>query len=299
MITITKAEKSFGNLQALKSISLHIPEGSIYGLIGSNGSGKSTLLRAIAGIYCLESGDVSVDGQAVFEQPDVKAALFYISDDQYTERNGCILEMAQRYATMYPNYDVDYALEVAKFFKLDPTRRFKTFSKGMIRQSHIILGLAAKTKYLLCDETFDGLDPVKRQAVKKLLAEAVLERQATVVIASHNLRELEDICDHVGFIHQGELVLERNMDDLATGIYKLQTAFDHVHRQADFADFAPVSFEQRGRMISMIVRGDYDALHAQIAEMQPLYSEILPLTLEEIFIAEMEVRGYDINDLVL
>lgn len=299
MITIKQAIKNFEDVQALQSISMTIPKGSIYGLIGSNGSGKSTLLRIISGIYMLEKGEVAIDGQEMFEQPDVKAKLFYISDDQYTERNSCILEMAQRYAMMYPNYDVEYAIEIAKRFKLDPNRRFKTFSKGMVRQSHIILGLAARTEYLLCDETFDGLDPVKRQAVKRLLAEAVLERQATIVIASHNLRELEDICDYIGLIHQGELLLECAIDDLESGIYKLQTAFDTVHHREDFSQLSPLSFEQRGRMISMIVRGEQDELIQKIEAMSPLYSEILPLTLEEIFIAEMEVRGYDINDLVL
>lgn len=298
MITIDKLSKRFGTHYGLRDITTEIPEGSIYGLVGSNGSGKSTLLRLIAGIYQADRGGVFVDGKPVFENPETKVRMFYISDDQYTERSSSIAEMAEVYTHIYPDYDKKMALEMAARFGLDSKAKFKTFSKGMQRQAHIILGLAAKPQVLLCDETFDGLDPVKRRAVKQIFSQMVLDYGTTVLIASHNLRELEDICDHIGLLHGGQLVFQRSLDDLESDIFKLQVAFKMVRRKEDFVTLEPVTFEQRGRMISMIVRGKREAIQERIDTMQPLYAEILPLTLEEIFITEMEVLGYDIEDIL-
>lgn len=298
MITIDKLSKRFGTHYGLRDITTEIPEGSIYGLVGSNGSGKSTLLRLIAGIYQADRGSITFDGKPVFEHPETKVRMFYISDDQYTERSSSIAEMAEVYTHIYPDYDKKMALEMAERFGLDAKAKFKTFSKGMQRQTHIILGLAAKPQVLLCDETFDGLDPVKCRAVKQIFSQMVLDYGTTVLIASHNLRELEDICDHIGLLHGGQLVFQRSLDDLESDIFKLQVAFKMVRRKEDFASLEPVTFEQRGRMISMIVRGKRESIQERIDAMQPLYAEILPLTLEEIFITEMEVLGYDIEDIL-
>ncbi len=298
MITIDKLSKRFGTHYGLRDITTEIPEGSIYGLVGSNGSGKSTLLRLIAGIYQADRGSITFDGKPVFEHPETKVRMFYISDDQYTERSSSIAEMAEVYTHIYPDYDKKMALEMAERFGLDAKAKLKTFSKGMQRQAHIILGLAAKPQVLLCDETFDGLDPVKRRAVKQIFSQMVLDYGTTVLIASHNLRELEDICDHIGLLHGGQLVFQRSLDDLESDIFKLQVAFKMVRRKEDFASLEPVTFEQRGRMISMIVRGKRESIQERIDAMQPLYAEILPLTLEEIFITEMEVLGYDIEDIL-
>ncbi|MDO4280685.1 MAG: ABC transporter ATP-binding protein [Peptococcaceae bacterium] len=298
MITIDKLTKKFGNHFGVRGVETVVPSGCIYGLVGSNGSGKSTLLRLVSGIYHPEKGQVLLDGQPVFEHPETKERIFYISDDQYTDRNSCILDMARMYAQIYPGYDVQMALDLTKQFKLDAKARFKTFSKGMKRQAHIILGLAAKPAVLLCDETFDGLDPVKRRAVKKAFSELMLSEGATIIIASHNLRELEDICDVIGLMHDGKFVFQRALDDLELDFYKLQTAFTMVRRREDFAALSPLSFEQRGRMISMIVRGKEDEILQAINAMKPLYAEVLPLSLEEIFITEMEVLGYDTNDIL-
>lgn len=298
MITIDKLSKRFGTHYGLRDITTEIPEGSIYGLVGSNGSGKSTLLRLIAGIYQADRGSITFDGKPVFEHPETKVRMFYISDDQYTERSSSIAEMAEVYTHIYPDYDKKMALEMAERFGLDAKAKLKIFSKGMQRQAHIILGLAAKPQVLLCDETFDGLDPVKRRAVKQIFSQMVLDYGTTVLIASHNLRELEDICDHIGLLHGGQLVFQRSLDDLESDIFKLQVAFKMVRRKEDFASLEPVTFEQRGRMISMIVRGKRESIQERIDAMQPLYAEILPLTLEEIFITEMEVLGYDIEDIL-
>lgn len=298
MITINNVTKRFDKRFGVRAVETEIPSGCIYGLVGSNGSGKSTLLRLIAGIYRPNKGAIAIDGAPVFEQPTTKERLFYISDDQYTDRHRSITQMVQWYSHIYPDYDKKLALDMAGRFGLDVKAPFKTFSKGMQRQAHIILGLAAKPAVLLCDETFDGLDPVKRRAVKQLFSELVLDCGTTIVIASHNLRELEDICDQIGLLHQGKLVFQRSLDDLESDIFKLQTAFKMVRREEDFASLSPVTFEQRGRMISMIVRGKREEIERQIALMEPLYAELLPLTLEEIFITEMEVLGYDIEDIL-
>lgn len=298
MIQLEKLSKRFGSHYALRGISAEIPSGSIYGLVGSNGSGKSTLLRLIAGIYQANQGKVSIDGTEVFEHPEIKQRMFYISDDQYIEINSTIEEMAQLYSQIYPDYDVKLALDMAKSFDLDTSAKFKTFSKGMQRQAHIILGLAAKPAVLLCDETFDGLDPVKRRGVKQIFSRMVVDYGTTVLIASHNLRELEEICDHIALLHKGQLIFERSLEDVESNIFKVQTAFNRVRRREDFAALAPMTFEQRGRMIAMLVRGDAQQILTAVQQMEPLYVEILPLTLEEIFIGEMEVLGYDIQEIV-
>lgn len=298
MITIDNVTKRFEKHFGVRGVDTEIPSGCIYGLVGSNGSGKSTLLRLMAGIYRPNKGSVQIDGAPVFEQPLTKERMFYISDDQYTDRHSSIAQMAQWYTRIYPDYDKKLAFDMAERFGLDAKAPFKTYSKGMLRQAHIILGLAAKPAVLLCDETFDGLDPVKRRAVKNIFSDLVLDVGTTIVIASHNLRELEDICDHIGLLHQGKLVFQRSLDDLESDIFKLQTAFKMVRRREDFAALQPLTFEQRGRMISMIVRGKQEDIEAKINAMAPLYAEMLPLTLEEIFITEMEVLGYDIEDIL-
>lgn len=298
MITIDNVSKRFDKHFGLRGVQTTIPSGCVYGLVGSNGSGKSTLLRLIAGIYRPNKGTITIGGEPVYEKPIVKEKLFYISDDQFTDRHSSIAQMAHWYSRIYPNYDIKGAMEMAERFGLDARAPFKTFSKGMLRQAHIILGLSARPQVLLCDETFDGLDPVKRRAVKQIFSELVMDVGTTVIIASHNLRELEDICDQIGLLHQGKLVFQRSLDDLESDIFKLQTAFKMVHRREDFAALEPVTFEQRGRMISMIVRGKEAEIAAKIDAMQPLYAEMLPLTLEEIFITEMEVLGYDIDEIL-
>ncbi len=298
MISIENVSKRFENHYGIKGVSTTIDAGSIYGLVGSNGSGKSTLLRMIAGVYRPDTGKVRLDGEVVFEQPATKERMVYISDDQYTDRSASIEEMAFLYSQFYPDYDTKMALDMAKRFGLDTKAKFKSFSKGMTRQAQLILGMAAKPSVMLCDETFDGLDPVKRRAIKALFSEMVLDHGATIIIASHNLRELEDICDHIGLLHSGKLVLQRSIEDLESNIFKLQLAFKMLKREEDFAELSPIAFEQRGRMISMIVRGQRENIMDKVDRMHPLYAEALPLTLEEIFITEMGVLGYDVEEIV-
>ena len=297
-ILITGLSKKFDNIQALDQVTTRIQKGSIFGLIGSNGAGKSTFLRLLAGIYRPDAGLILIDGQPVYENEELKQRIFYISDDQFYFPNSNMEEMARYFSVMYQRFSYETFQELTALFRLDSKRKLNTFSKGMQKQAHIILALSCRPDYLFCDETFDGLDPVMRQAVKRLLADAVLEYQMTPIIASHNLRELEDICDHIGLLHQGGVVFERELDHLQSNIHKVQCAFSAPKQQEDFAGLDIVTIEQRGSLSILVVRGSAEETEAKVQSMGPLYCELLPLTLEEIFITEMEVLGYDVQQLI-
>ena len=290
--------KSFDNIHALKDASTVIQKGSIFGLIGSNGAGKSTFLRLLAGIYRPDQGEILIDGDPIYENEALKQRIFYISDDQFFFQNSNMEEMAGYFATIYKKFSYKQFYRLTELFRLDPTRKLSTFSKGMQKQAHIILALSCQPDFLFCDETFDGLDPVMRQTVKRLLADRVAENQMTPIIASHNLRELEDICDHIGLLHQGGVVFDRDLSSLQGDIHKVQCAFSTAKAKEDFSGLDVVTHEQRGNLSILVVRGDAHTTDAAIKAMQPLYYELLPLTLEEIFITELEVLGYDIGQLI-
>lgn len=298
MIEVKELSKKFDNIQALQQVSAIIQKGSIFGLIGSNGAGKSTFLRLLAGIYRPDAGEIRIDGQPVYENAALKQHIFYISDDQFYFPNSNMEEMANYYAVIYEKFSYEKFRHLTELLRLDGRRKLSTFSKGMQKQAHIILALSCQPDYLFCDETFDGLDPVMRQAVKRLLADAVVEQQLTPIIASHNLRELEDICDHIGLLHQGGIVFEKELDSLQRDIHKVQCAFPTPKQPVDFSGLDVVTSEQRGSLSVLVVRGDSADTESYIKAMEPLYYELLPLTLEEIFITEMEVLGYDIQQLI-
>ena len=297
-ISVKGLSKQFDKIQALNQVTTTIQKGSIFGLIGSNGAGKSTFLRLLAGIYRPDAGQIVIDGQPIYENEALKQKIFYISDDQFYFSNSNMEEMANYFAAMYQRFSYEKFRELTGLFRLDSKRKLNTFSKGMQKQAHIILALSCQPDYLFCDETFDGLDPVMRQAVKRLLADAVVEHQMTPIIASHNLRELEDICDHIGLLHQGGVIFERELDHLQSNIHKVQCAFTNPKGREDFTGLDIVTIEQRGSLSILVVRGSAAATETRIKAMQPLYCELLPLTLEEIFITEMEVLGYDIQQLI-
>ena len=298
MIEVKDLEKRFEKIVAVKNMSATIQKGSIFGLIGSNGAGKSTFLRLLCGIYRPDHGSITIDGEPVYENSSLKQKLFYISDDQYFPANSTMEQMAMYFSNTYRRFDKSEFKRLVDLFHLDPRRKLSTFSKGMQKQAHIILALSCRPDYLFCDETFDGLDPVMRQAVKRLLAEAVIEREMTPIIASHNLRELEDICDHIGLLHQGGIVFERELDDLQLNIHKVQCAFKEDKTKEQFTGLEVVTFDTRGRLLTLVIRGDKEKTKEMIEAMKPLYREMLPLTLEEIFITEMEALGYDIRQLI-
>ena len=222
MIETRNLTKRFGDITAVDHVSADIREGSVFGLIGTNGAGKSTFLRLLSGVLKPDEGSVTIDGQEVFEHTEVKSRFFYISDDQYFFSNATPEEMMIFYRTVYPRFDTRRFIHLMESFELNRRRKINTFSKGMRKQVSVICGVCAGTDYLFCDETFDGLDPVMRQAVKSIFIGDMEERNLTPIIASHNLRELEDICDHVGLLHKGGILLSRDLDDMKLNIHKLQ-----------------------------------------------------------------------------
>jgi len=299
MIKIDSITKTFEEVKSLDDVSVLVENGSIFGLIGSNGSGKSTLLRILCGIYAPDSGDVLYDGEKVWENVRVKADIVYLSDDPYFLSRATVADMKRFYAELYPSFSDEKYRQYLDLFGLDEKRKITTFSKGMQKQVQILLGVSCNTRYLFCDETLDGLDPMMRQTVRHIIAAEVAERGLTVIFASHNLKEIEDICDHVALLHKGKLLFESALDDIKLGVHKIQLSF--AKENADGAEeelksLSPLSFDRRGSLFTMTVRGSENELSAKLHEMNPLFIEFIPLTLEEIFITEMEERGYDFRD---
>lgn len=299
MIRLIGVSKSFASLRALEDISCEIPQGSILGIIGSNGSGKSTLLRLISGIYRPDKGEIMMDGQDIYENVEVKSHFFYISDDQFQFNGATMRDMAKFYEQVYATFDREFFESLAKQFNLDIRRKLNTFSKGMQRQAHIILALATRPSYLLCDETFDVLDPVVRQGVKAILAEMVERDKMTVIIASHNLRELEDLCDHISLLHQSKLVMNKSLEDIQSNVFKVQCAFSEEMSDESLESLKPIYTERFGRMLFLTLRGDKAEVIEKVEALAPLYYELVPLSLEEVFIVEMEVLGYDVKSFSL
>lgn len=299
MIELKNVDKKFRDIQAADHITASVREGMIFGLVGSNGAGKSTLLRMICGVIKPDSGEVLADGAPVYENPDVKSQICFLSDSPYYFVNADIEEMRDYYMTLYPSFDRKLFDSLVKKFGLEPKRKISSFSKGMKKQVSILLGLCAKTKYLLCDETFDGLDPVVRQAVKSLFASEIMNRDFTPVISSHNLRELEDICDSVGLLHRGKLLLTQELDQIKANICKLQCVIPDPHREQEMISALHIiRMERTGSLLTMTVRGPREKALALAQDSGAVFAETVPLTLEEIFISETEVAGYDIKDFI-
>lgn len=297
MIELKNVDKTLGGVHAVDHVSGTIREGMVFGLIGSNGAGKSTLLRMISGVIRPDDGTVLCDGAPVFENPEAKAQICFLPDTPYFFPNADIRQMRDYYAMIYPAFNRKQFDTLADRFRLDPKRSIHAFSKGMKKQVSILLGLCAGTKYLLCDETFDGLDPVVRQAVKSLIAAEITERDFTPVISSHNLRELEDICDSIGLLHEGRLLLTRDLDDAKNNICKLQCVIPDSRREQELiSSLRILKMERTGSLLTLTVRGERTETLQRAQAQEPLFVEALPLTLEEIFISETEVAGYDIKD---
>ncbi len=303
-ISIRNITKTFGNVRSLDDVTATIRQGSIFGLIGSNGAGKSTLLRIMAGIYSPDSGSVSYDGEDIWENTARKQDIVYLSDDQFFFNHGTIEDMARYYKQMYINWSDEKYTYLRSVFNLETDRKIATFSKGMQKQASVLLALSCRPKYLLCDETFDGLDPVMRQFVKRLLAEEVADGTMTPVIASHNMRELEDICDHIGLLHKGGILFDREVDAMKTEIHKVQMVLPG--KEPDLGSFRTpegkslhvVSYKKSGSVLNLILRGSREEAEAAVKAKDPVFYELLPLTLEEIFICEMEEKGYDFSGII-
>ena len=299
MIQIRNIEKKFRDICAVNNVSLRIEDGQVFGLVGTNGAGKSTLLRMVSGILRQDAGSISVCGDPVYDRPDVKRQIFFIPDDPFFFRNGTAKDMCRYYMTVYPAFDPGRFQTLLADFCLDPRRKIRNYSRGMKKQLAIVCGICSNAPYLLCDETFDGLDPVMRQAVKSLFANDMSERDLTPVIASHNLRELEDICDHVGLLHSGGLLLSRDLTDLKLGLQKVQCVFADEAQAGALAALPLMRRERRGRLHTLTVRASREEVQSFFEHLDMVFFEILPLTLEEIFISETEVVGYDVRNFIL
>ncbi len=287
MIKIENVVKRFGKFTALGGISFEISSGSIYGLVGINGAGKSTLLRTIAGIYKPEEGRVLFDGEDVFENPRAKSRIAFVPDELYLPSASNMKTMAKRYSVLYGKFNEERFLSLSRDFSLNIDKPFNTFSKGMRRQAATILALSLEPEYIFFDETFDGLDPMKRAYIKKLISEDVKARGTTAVITSHSLKELEDVCDHLAVLDKGGLVLESDVISLPERGVKLQVAFAEEYGKEKFEGLDVIEFSKHGSVATVIIRGEEEKIKQRISEMSPLLLEVLPMSLEEVFTSEL------------
>ncbi len=298
MIEIKNLSKAFEKNFALKKLNFQVGDGSVFALVGSNGSGKSTLLRTISGVYQPTAGDVLIDGKQIFENPQLKDQIYFVADVPFFY-NGTTLDNASNLLSkIYSGWSEETYLRLCSIFPIDRRGKLINMSKGMQRQASLILALSAKPKYLLLDEIFDGLDPVIRRLVKQLIINDVSDRGMSVIIVSHNMRELEDICDHIAFLHRGNLVVEDDVDEIKTQVHKFHAAFDRDFDQNEIIGGLEIlNIKRSGNLISFTAKGNKEDIEKIIKAQEPIFMESLPLTLEEIFMCEMEVAGYDIENI--
>lgn len=296
MIKAEHLTKKFGDFTALNKISCTIPEGCVYGLVGSNGAGKSTFIRLATGIYKPDAGWVEFDGENVYENTAVKKRLALVPDELYFLPQANMEKMADFYSSVYSSFSRERFRKLTQSFELDPKKNISSFSKGMKRQAATILALSTMPKIIFFDETFDGLDPVMRNLTKNVIYSDVCDRKSTAVITSHSLRELEDTCDQLALLHKGGLVLESDMANLKTSLFKIQVAFGDDYDKERFKELDLLCFSKKGAVSNLIVRGDREKAMEKLRAMQPILLEILPLSLEEVFIYEMDALGYASKD---
>ncbi len=295
MIEIKNLVKKFGSFTALDNVNCTIPEGCIYGMVGSNGAGKSTLLRLISGVYRPDAGEVLIGGEPVWENAKVKAQIGFVPDELYFLSGASMTRMAELYKAAFPRFDHKRFQELADAFELDTKKSIGTFSKGMKRQASTALTLACRPKYMFFDETFDGLDPVMRKLLKQLICNDVIEHRATALITSHSLRELEDTCDQLALLHKGGLVVQNDVQNLKTSLFKIQAAFSRDFDRTTFEGIDVIHFVKHGSVASVIARGDREQAMEMLKAKEPTLLDVLPLTLEEVFTYEMQALGYTVD----
>lgn len=295
MISLKNVSKSIDNKKIIDNISLEIPDGSSLALIGSNGAGKSTLLRLISGIYGQNNGEILLDNEKIYDNPSVKEKIFFINDETIQFQGYTVKELKNYYKSFYPNFSETVFKKLLSIIKLPENEKISTFSKGMKRQTIVIIGLAACTEYLLLDESFDGLDPTMRLIVKHMIFDAMAERNLTLVISSHNLKEISELCDSCALIHKGKLVFQKDLSD-ASDMFKLQLAYnDEIDIKSEFErkeNVKVLHVDKNMSVYSVIVRGNKEKIKEAAEENNPIIFDILPLTLEETYIYEMEEMGY-------
>lgn len=299
MIKAEHIIKHFDGFPALKGASLHVSPGSIYGLVGPNGAGKSTIIRHLAGIYKEDAGSILIAGEPVYENPSVKMRIAYIPDDIFYFPQANTLDMRNFYRGIYKNFDNTLFHKLAEYFpKIDVKRNIRSLSKGMQKQVAFWLSISCQPDILILDEPVDGLDPVMRKQIWSILMKDVADRNTTVLVSSHNLRELEDVCDHVGIMNEGVVILERSLEELQDNTIKVQVAFEGIIPNLNSIPNVLHS-SQNGRVISLIIKGNQKEVTEQIKALNPLFIDMLPLTLEEIFIYELGGENYGIKEILL
>ena len=297
MIEIKALVKSFDGFRALDGLELTVPRGAVYGLVGPNGAGKSTLIRHAVGIYRQDSGELLIDGEPVYENPKIKARIAYIPDEAAYFTQSTIKDMMSFYKSMYPGFDAGRFKQLGPAFELSLNRPLRKMSKGMQKQAAFWLALSCRPDYIVLDEPVDGLDPVMRRQVWSLLLGDVAERGSTVLVSSHNLRELEDVCDHVGIMNRGKMLLERSLSQLQDNMVKVQLALADGAELPEGLDILHRSVT--GRLQQLILRGDAEEVTNKLSTVQPLFMDVLPLSLEEIFIYELGGAEHEIKDILV
>ena len=298
MIKIRDVKKSFDGFYALKEVNINVSKGSVYGLVGPNGAGKTTLIKLMTGIFIPDSGEITIDGQPVFENTEIKSRIAYIPDELYFFPQATLLDMKKYYKSIYPQFDEERFEKLKEAFPLDPGKRIKRFSRGMQKQAAFWLSICLRPDIMILDEPVDGLDPVMRRKVWGILLQDVSERGMTVFISSHNLRELEDVCDHVGIMHEGKVLIERSLTEIQNNILKLQVAFEgDLPEEINKLDI--LNKQSSGRVWILIVRGERKNILEYVNSLNPLLVDALPLSLEEIFIYELGGMNYAVKNIVL
>ena len=297
MIEVRNVLKEFDGFRALDDLNMTVPTGSVYGLVGPNGAGKSTIIRHLTGIYRQDAGEILVDGAPVFENPGVKSRIAYIPDEIFYYANASIREMMDFYRSIYPHFDAERFKKLADVFGLDPKRQMRRLSKGMQKQAAFWIAVSLRPEILILDEPVDGLDPVMRRQIWSIIMADVAENGTTVLVSSHNLRELEDVCDSVGIMNKGKITIARSLDELQENIVKIQLALPDGESLPEGLDILHKS--NTGRLQSLIMHGTQEEIMEKLQSAHPLFIDAVPLTLEEIFIYELGGADYEVKDIVL
>ncbi len=297
MIEVRSVTKTFDSFKALDGLTLTAPAGGIYGLVGPNGSGKSTIIRHITGVYRQDSGEVLVCGEPVYENDAVKSRIAYIPDDIFYFTQSGVRDMMRFYRGIYPKFSAERYEKLREVFELDEKKPIRRMSKGMQKQAAFWLSMCFQADVLVLDEPVDGLDPVMRRQIWSIIMSDVAEHGTTVLVSSHNLRELEDVCDHVGILDHGKMLLERSLAELQDNIVKVQVALPDGTALPQGLDV--VNDSSTGRLHTVIIRGEAAEVENSLAAAQPLFLDILPLTLEEIFIYELGGADYEVKNIIL
>ena len=293
MIELDNIQLSFDDNKILDGVTMTIPDGRAFGLLGSNGAGKSTILRLLSGIYKLQGGTLKIDGEDVYDNVKIKEQICFINDETIQFTGYTLKQLKNYYKRFYRTFSEEKFQKLHSVLNLPMDKKLSTFSKGMKRQAIVICAIACCTKYIFLDEAFDGLDPTMRIIVKNMMIDAMIDSGATIILSSHNLKEIQEFCDTAALLHDGKIVFCRELDSVMGSIRKVQTSFDIPANKEDFPEIEVLHIENTGSVTTVIAKGTEEEIRAAIEKHNPKFVDVIPLTLDEIFIYEMEGQGYD------